>query len=155
MPNADIPVSETDPHHWTYIAEGGATMVFSYDGPRSLRLSGTVIRLRKTHRFLSGPSIFPGELNKDPSVDFQEQVASRLIPPEFLPHFEHIQVEQGWLEAMANHHDEARPEKRRATDGIDVHRINAVLATNLVGGNGWAAEIKVTPSPDPLSISRG
>ena len=79
----------------------------------------------------------------DPTVDFQEHVISRLVPAEFLPHLEHVQVERVWLEKMTAVHDEKRPAKRRAKDMIDLKRTRAVLATDLIGSKGWAVEIKV------------
>ena len=148
--DANTPTSKTDPRDWTYIAEGGSTIVFSYDGPRNLHFDGTVIRLRKSpYRSSSSDSIpsIPDEPATqdadDPTVDFQEYVISRLIPAEFLPHLEHVQVERAWLEKMASMHDEKRPAKRRAKDGIDLDRTRAVLATDLIGNKGWAVEIKV------------
>ena len=97
---ANTPVSGTDSHHWAYIAEGGSSTVFSYDGPRNYHVDGTVFRLRKSHlpRSDSTPSTSdgkPGQGADDPTVDFQEHLISRLIPPEFLPHLEHVQVERG------------------------------------------------------------
>ena len=152
LSDTNTPASKTDPRNWTYIAEGGSTIVFSYDGPRNLHFDGTVIRLRKSpYRSSSSDSIpsIPEEPATqdadDPTVDFQEYVISRLIPTEFLPHLEHVQVERAWLEKMASMHDEKRPAKRRVKDGIDLDRTRAVLATDLIGNKGWAVEIKVLP----------
>lgn len=149
-PDVNAPISQTDPRDWTYIAEGGATIVFSYDGPRNLHFDGTVIRLRKSP---SGSDSTPPVSSEgtrqevqdadDPAVDFQEYVISRIVPAEFLPHLEHVQVERGWLEKMVAVHDETRPAKRRAKDGIDLKRTRAILATDLIGSQGWAVEIKV------------
>ena len=147
-PDVNAPISLTDPHDWTYIAEGGATIVFSYDGPRNLHFNGTVVRLRKSP--LNPPSdptsTEAGQGTHDaddPAVDFQEHIISRLVPAEFLPHLEHVQVERAWLEKMVAVHDEKRPAKRRAKDMIDLKRTRAVLATDLIGSKGWAVEIKV------------
>ena len=145
-PDASTPISKTDPRDWTYIAEGGSTIVFSYDGPRNLHFDGTVIRLRKS--LLRSPSdSTPPTPNDpdadDPTVDFQEYITSRLVPAEFLPHLEHVQVERAWLEKLASTHDEKRPAKRREKDTIDLDRTRAVLATDLIGSKGWAVEIKV------------
>jgi len=151
-PDPSIPISETDPRHWTYIAEGGSTIVFSYDGPRNLHFDGTVIRLRKSliqPRSNSTPPISneqPSRDADDPTVDFQDHVISRLVSPEFLPHLEHVRVERAWLEKMVSVHDEKRPAKRRAKDRIDLERTKAVLATDLIGSKGWAVEIKVCPT---------
>ena len=151
-PDANAPISLTDPHDWTYIAEGGSTIVFSYDGPRNLHFDGTVIRLRKSPLDLGSSSNPPAPNEEagrgahdvdDPTVDFQEHVISRLVPAEFLPHLEHVQVERVWLEKMTAVHDEKRPAKRRAKDMIDLKRTRAVLATDLIGSKGWAVEIKV------------
>jgi hypothetical protein len=149
--DSNIPISETDPRDWTYIAEGGSTAVFSYDGPHNLHLDGTVIRLRKSS-LPSGSDSTPSASDEkasrntdDPTVDFQEHVISRLVPAEFLPHLEHVQVERDWLERMVSVHDEKRPAKRRE-NGIDLERTRAVLATGLIGSKGWAVEIKVSSS---------
>lgn len=143
--DASTPISKTDPRDWTYIAEGGSTIVFSYDGPRNLHFDGTVIRLRKS--LISPSDLIPPTSDEpdadDPTVDFQEYVTSRLVPAEFLPHLEHVQVERTWLEKIVSTHHEKRPAKRREKDRIDVERTRAVLATDLIGSKGWAVEIKV------------
>ena len=138
-------VSRTDPRNWEYVAEGGSTIVFSYNGPRSLSFDGMVLRLRKSpHQSRSDQTALVGKEDaEDPTVDFQELVISRLVPTEFLPHLEHVEVEPAWLEKMIALHDVKRPEKRRVKDGIDLKRSRAVLATNLIGNKGWAIEIKV------------
>lgn len=145
---SSVPISKTEPRDWTYIAEGGSTIVFSYNGPRNLHFDGTVIRLRKSpvpprSDFLPTSDEKMSQDEDDPTVDFQEHVISRLIPLGFLPHLEHVQVERGWLERMASFHDDQRPAKRRTQDRIDLERTRAVLATDLIGSKGWAVEIKV------------
>lgn len=153
--DAHSPISQTDPRDWTYIAEGGSTIVFSYDGPRNLHFDGTVVRLRKSplhsHSTLPVSNEGAGQDVGDPTVDFQEHVISRLVPAEFLPHLEHVQVEQTWLEKMVAVHDEGRPAKRRTKDMIDLKRTKAVLATDLIGSKGWAVEIKVRSTSRPHS----
>jgi len=144
-------ISETSPHDWEYVAEGGSTIVFSYNGPRNLSFDGMVLRLRKaprrrSHSDLTAPAGKQDvnlEGTEDPAVDFQEHVISRLVPAEFLPYLEHVEVEPAWLEKMVAAHDGKRPEKRRVKDCIDLKRTKAVLATNLIGSKGWAVEIKV------------
>lgn len=143
-------VSQTDPRNWEYVAEGGSTIVFSYNGPRSSPFDGMVLRLRKSPRrsradltASNGKEDANVEDTEDPTVDFQEHVISRLVPAEFLPHLEHVEVEPAWLERMVTTHDGKRPEKRRVKDCIDLRRTRAVLATNLIGSKGLAIEIKV------------
>ena len=138
-------ISRTDPRDWEYVAEGGSTIVFSYNGPRNWSFDGMVLRLRKSpHTSHSHLTIPTGKEDaEDPTVEFQEHVISRLVPAEFLPHLKHVEVEPAWLEKMIVAHDRKRPEKRRVKDGIDLKRTKAVLATNLIGSKGWAVEIKV------------
>lgn len=136
------PLSETLPEHWTYIAEGGSTIVFSYSGPRNLHFDGTVIRLRKCLVAAQEGAEVVEEAH-DPTVDYQENIIQRVVPGEFLPHLEHVDVERQWLESIIARHESVRPLKRRQTDQIDLSRTKAVLATDLIGNNGWAIEIKV------------
>jgi inositol-pentakisphosphate 2-kinase len=134
------PLSQTKPDQWKYIAEGGSTIVFSYSGPRNLNFDGTVIRLRKAPVAAVQQAV---EDSNDPTVDFQESVIQRIVPAEFLPHLEHINVDRAWLETIAAEHESERPLKRRQSDQIDLTRTKAVLATDLIGNHGWAIEIKV------------
>jgi hypothetical protein len=76
----------------------------------------------------------------DPIFDSQEYVNSHLVPAEFLPHLEHVEVERA--EAVAVH-DEKRPAKGRAKGIIDLKRKRAVLATDLIGSKGRAIEMMV------------
>lgn len=146
------PLAETPPEHWTYIAEGGSTIVFSYSGPRNLHFDGTVIRLRKCPVSQQEGAQVVEEAD-DPTVDFQKNVIQRVVPGEFLPHLEHVDVEREWLERMVAAHESVRPLKRRQKDQIDLTRTKAVLATDLIGNNGWAIEIKVNCSNTLRSLS--
>jgi inositol-pentakisphosphate 2-kinase len=143
-------VSSTSPEDWIYISEGGATIVFSYVGQPREDFTGTVVRLRKAPRTISADKPPAPALNDDggdepddPSVAFQARVSSRLVPAEHLPRMEVCLVTRTWLESLVGVSENLRPLKRREADGIDVFKRKAVLATDLVGGGGWAIEIKV------------
>jgi inositol-pentakisphosphate 2-kinase len=168
-----LDVTQTSPADWHYISEGGASIVFSYRGPPNPAFSDKVLRLRKSsrerqlkydnipnhnssgeaaaegHRSQSqstGPE--PNEVldldsAEDRSISFQQTVSARLIEPAFLPRLETITVEQQWLEVLSTESEGARPAERQRKDGIDTRRTNAVLATDLVGYQGLAVEIKV------------
>jgi inositol-pentakisphosphate 2-kinase len=138
-------ITETNPGDWTYVSEGGATIVFSYQGPHNVRFSGHVLRLRKVARGLSDEALFDttAEQPDDPMIAFQENIISRLVPSEFLPHLAVVLLDEGWLRLLVELHDGDRPAERRQTDHIDVHRKRGVLATDLVGGTPIAIEIKV------------
>ncbi|KAJ7481157.1 inositol-pentakisphosphate 2-kinase [Mycena galericulata] len=150
-----MPLTETLPTDWSYISEGGATIVFSYKGPANPFFDGTVLRLRK-HALTGEDKEYKQE--KDPTIDFQKKIIERLIPGAHLPRIEHVVVgEDGetWLEALAAVCEPHRSPERRYKDRIDAKRPNAVLATDLVYGQGIAVEIKpkwgFLPSPTYLS----
>jgi hypothetical protein len=147
-----VDVTATSPADWKYVSEGGSTIVFSYVGPVAPYFTGTVIRLRKTAA-PSGDVAIPvlheptgAEEPDDPTIIFQHQVTQRLIPPEYLPRLVSVRVDEPWLQKLSDLSDEHRPEKRRAEDSIAVKKTKAVLADNLVGGEGFVVEIKVSHS---------
>jgi inositol-pentakisphosphate 2-kinase len=80
----------------------------------------------------------------DPSIDFQNRVTSLVIPAIHLPIMESVRVDREWLGNLSASVDEKRPEIRRLKDTIDIRRKKAVIATDLVGGKGWAVEIKAS-----------
>ncbi|KAF7317203.1 Inositol-pentakisphosphate 2-kinase [Mycena chlorophos] len=120
-------LSTTTIADWVYVGEGGANIVFSYRGPRSPLFTGKVLRLRKR------------ALSSEPSrsEDGQHLLHLETVPPKHLP--------REWLEALAKEVEASRPVERRVKDAIDLQNPRPVLATDLVGGNGIAVEIKVRP----------
>ena len=141
-------ITGTDPKRdWSYVAEGGASIVFSYVGPFHLLFNGKVLRLRKTSRLLSvqPPHSISGtdEEPDDPSIAFQNTVTSKLVPNTHLPDLQTVKASSQWLRRLADVAEPCRPVERAAKDGIDTSKARAVLATDLVGGQGWAVEIKV------------
>ncbi|KAI0692002.1 inositol-pentakisphosphate 2-kinase [Cytidiella melzeri] len=143
-----LDVTSTSPADWKYVSEGGSTIVFSYTGPVSPCFTGTVIRLRKTS-ITSDQSSLPihsdrPELEQpdDPTILFQHRVTQRLIPSEYLPRLVSVSVNEPWLRQLRKMSNEARPAVRREKDGIAVTKTKAVLADDLVGGEGFVVEIK-------------
>lgn len=134
-------VTDSDPSHWKYISEGGATIVFSYIGPYHVNLSGLVLRLRKTGAGNTD--------DDDPSITFQYRCMERLIPSMHLPRLESVVVSRPWLEALSATHNHERPQSRREQASIDFSRTKAVLATDLVSGDTVSVEIKVISSSYP------
>ncbi|KAG5724024.1 hypothetical protein E4T56_gene11221 [Termitomyces sp. T112] len=151
---------DTLPHHWRYVSEGGATIVFSYIGPPDAQFNGTVLRLRKavlptTDSHTPSNSLGTQDEPDDPMIEFQQKCVERLIPIEHLPRLESVYVSCEWLESLISLHDAKRPKDRRVKDQIDVTRRKGVLATDLVGGDWVSVEIKpkwgFLPSPIHLS----
>ncbi|OSD08524.1 hypothetical protein PYCCODRAFT_1441388 [Trametes coccinea BRFM310] len=91
----------------------------------------------------------------DPTIVFQRTVIERLLPRAHLPRLAAVHVARPWLAQLAAHAEPLRPPERRTRDAIDLARRKAVLATDLVSGDGWAVEIKpkwgFLPAPTHLA----
>ena len=136
-------VRHTQPSNWKYVSEGGATIVFSYAGPPHPKFDGTVLRLRKVPATVSSPKKSDTESERDdPTIEYQSKCIERLIPPQYLPRLETVALDRSWLEALVALH--GSPKGRREKGGINLERKKGVLATDLVGGNWLAVEIKVS-----------
>jgi len=134
-------LSGTLPIDWRYISEGGATVVFSYNGPHHPILTGKVLRLRKSSSQPSGTQI---DANiPEPTVTFQQKIISRLVDPIYLADLQIVPLEAHWVETLSLHHEPSRPLERRNISTIDCSRPTAVLASDLIGGVPCAVEIKV------------
>jgi inositol-pentakisphosphate 2-kinase len=149
-----VSIISTSPQDWKYISEGAANIVFSYNGDphRDPYFNGKVLRLRKSASTVSReipgfPSVDrlddPDEPD-DPIIEFQHKIIQRLIPSEYLPRLTPIRVEGSWLQDLAKLCDSDRPSHRRQKDGVDLTRTKAVLATDLVGSDAFAVEIKAS-----------
>lgn len=132
-------LSRTLASHWKYVSEGGATIVFSYVGPPNPSYDGMVLRLRKATS--DRPSAVTVDDEDDPIIEFRTKCIERLLPRENLPRLRSVHLERDWLERLGELHENQRPEARK--DHIDLSRKKAVLATDLVGGDWIAVEIKV------------
>ncbi|TFY71861.1 hypothetical protein EVG20_g1145 [Dentipellis fragilis] len=152
-------VSTTTPSDWKYVSEGGATAVFSYQGPPNPAFDGTALRLRKTSNHETKNDIHPDDPEEnepdDPMIQFQRDVIARLMPPQFLIELRVADLERPWMEAFAAYHEPSRPPARREADSIDVTRKKGIQVEDLVGNEGWSVEIKpkwgFLPSPAYLS----
>jgi inositol-pentakisphosphate 2-kinase len=139
-------IAQTLPSHWKYVSEGGATIVFSYVGPPDASYNGMVLRLRKAVDN-SAPAVPTNEEEPDdPIIEYQTRCIERLFPSDNLPQLRSVRLERTWLERLAKEHDSKRPEVRSGKDHIDLSRRKGVLATDLVGGEWIAVEIKVSSS---------
>ncbi|KAF4615097.1 hypothetical protein D9613_003135 [Agrocybe pediades] len=155
-------VTETNPSDWMYVSEGGATIVFSYRGPPHPVFDGTVLRLRKcpipsseSSKTVTSTLYLDGEEPDDPTIEYQIRCMERLVPPEHLPRLQTVHLDKSWLEQLARIQNDVRPIDRREKDEVDTNRKKGVLATDLVGGDWLAVEIKpkwgFLPSPVHLS----
>jgi inositol-pentakisphosphate 2-kinase len=140
-------MEKTRPTDWKYVSEGGATIVFSYVGPHNPAYNGMVLRLRKAANDAEDSSTLDVVTDEpdDPTIEYQAKCMERLVPRQYLPRLESVALERRWLEQLASVHHSQRPKYRIEKDHIDFTRRKGVLATDLVGGNWIAVEIKVCP----------
>lgn len=150
-------ITDTSPSDWRYVSEGGATIVFSYVGPPNPEYTGTVLRLRKSAATMGAYPLGASRSREpspiriddttdepdDPMIEYQRKCMERLIPREHLARLESVRLERGWLKDLVAMHDVVRPTTRSVSDHVDLTRKKGVLATDLVGGDWLAVEIKV------------
>lgn len=152
-------ITLTLPSHWKYVSEGGATIVFSYLGPPNPTFDGMVLRLRKTANKGTPETDEPIEDEPDdPIIEYQTRCMERLFSRDNLPRLQSVPLARQWLQQLAETHDAERPQARTGKDHIDFSRRKGVLATDLIGGNWIAVEIKVDfvslfCSPTLLSVT--
>ena len=132
---------------WSYIAEGGASIAFSYAGPFQPLVSGKVLCLHKSPHLPSVQSPHPhlgtDEEPDDPSVMFQNTVISKLVLNTHLPDVQTVKVSSQWLQHLIDVAEPCWPIEHIVKDGMDMSKSRAVLVTDLIGGQGWVIEIKV------------
>ncbi|KAF9454600.1 inositol-pentakisphosphate 2-kinase [Macrolepiota fuliginosa MF-IS2] len=135
-------ITQTLPSHWKYVSEGGATIVFSYVGPPDPTYDGMVLRLRKAVNGSPEQEATGEDEPDDPVIEYQTRCMERVFPQENLPRLQSVRLERKWLKGLVEMHDFKRPEARRGKDHVDFSRKKGVLATDLVGGDWIAVEIK-------------
>jgi len=138
-------------------------MVFSYVGPSHPDFDHTVLRLRKEgpeaqieYAELTDNDPNAGQDSEepdDPSISFQAVCMKRLIPPVHLPRLDAVRVSPAWLRSLLEMHHDSRPEKRQQRAGLDLSKHKGVLATDLVGGETIAVEIKVSGTVNHTKLS--
>ncbi|GAA5953915.1 hypothetical protein JCM3765_000690 [Sporobolomyces pararoseus] len=86
------PLSSTRPQEWSYLAEGGANLVLSFNSDSiDSPYSGKVLRLRKRQK---GGSALGGQAD----VEFNELIIKPLLNQSLA--LERVSVERGWLEEI-------------------------------------------------------
>lgn len=130
-------ISSTRPEDWSYLAEGGANLVLTYRSQDNSAFNRKVLRLRKRNK--AGKS-----LGGEADTDFHNFIIQPLFPHAV--ELETAPVEREWLQGVQKMLDEeeTRPQERRETSEIDVESQFGILADDLLGGEGFAFEIKVS-----------
>ncbi|GAA5900671.1 inositol-pentakisphosphate 2-kinase [Sporobolomyces salmoneus] len=128
-------ISSTRPEDWSYLAEGGANLVLTYRSQDNSAFNRKVLRLRKRNK--AGKS-----LGGEADTDFHNFIIQPLFPHAV--ELETAPVEREWLQGVQKMLDEeeTRPQERRETSEIDVESQFGILADDLLGGEGFAFEIK-------------
>lgn len=142
MDMARVSVVQTRPDDWAYLSEGGSTIVFSYTGPLST-FTGKVLRLRKISLAGAVHDKVIGQEDDDPVIVFQKTVIATLVSSKYLPELDVIFLDPEWLVELGELRNHDRPAERQKKDQIDKTRQKGLLATDLIGGDILAIEIKV------------
>jgi inositol-pentakisphosphate 2-kinase len=145
-------LSETSPTEWKYISEGGATIVFSYQGPSHPILTGKVLRLSKAPHGGNRSSLGVSYENSQLVVERQQKVISRLLNPSYLVDLQVVPLEAQWIETFAIYHESSRPQERKSISIINCASRTGVLAPDLIGGLSCAVEIKVNRYYHPVDF---
>src|SRR4051812_7786684 len=95
--------ASTLPQDWTYVAEGGDTIVLAYVGPPRSDLDRTVLRLKKRPRGKTDP-VEQTQLIQDDEIGliFQQEVIERLLPSSLLPRYGILTANSEWLADLAS-----------------------------------------------------
>ncbi|GAA6037022.1 hypothetical protein JCM8097_005513 [Rhodosporidiobolus ruineniae] len=152
------PLSTTSASEWSYIAEGGANLVCSFNGAADSPYTGHALRLRKR----KGQRVETSKEDEVPSEvngEFASKVIEPLLGKERLPETEVVVVERDWLEALGKklEEDGVRPPERVEEDEVDVDAHEVVVVEDLIGGGGVLA-VEIKPKwgflPSPVALSR-
>ena len=148
---------------WTYLAEGGAHLVFAYRGTEP-SLNNKVLRIRKAHPdYTSGDTSDSQQSRYRVAQEYlSTTIISVLVPPELLSAESRVTVEADWMYQLERESLDRRPKGRISARAIpsDGRRpsspalVQVSVLENLLGGeHDIAIEIKVSlaslPSPNP------
>jgi inositol-pentakisphosphate 2-kinase len=156
---SDIRSSQTE--EWTYLAEGGAHLVFAYRGTvPSLR--NKVLRVRKSHVESPTCGLFEEGITTFERARgyFANTITPALVPPELLPEEWRVSVRTDWIRALEADSLSSRPKSRTSLrsslsgdqQSLSDESIEVSLVENLLGAEGDVAiEIKVSLSVSPCA----
>ena len=103
------PSRESKPTHWVYRAEGGAHLIFAYQGssPTYFR---RVLRVRKRTS--------KGELADDQRAIWRDEILPKLVPSELLLSSKSVTLESAWLRTLLEKAEKSRPQVRKQEGGL-------------------------------------
>ena len=139
---------------WTYLAEGGAHLVFSYCGNEP-SIQNKVLRIRKTHlepRSGNDTGAKPGRYECARNY-LATTITPSLVPPELLPMECKVTLNAEWVHELERGSLDLRPKERISSRRYPSNHqhstsptsFQASLVENLLGGEGdIAIEIKVS-----------
>lgn len=153
LKEAQKAIQSSSTTEWTYLAEGGAHLVFAYRGTAP-SLCNKVLRVRKDH---VQPSVHAISEKKATSYErarlhFANSVTPALVPPELSPTECRVTVAADWIRQLEQDSLRVRPEGRISVSARPSKNqplpsgtlLEVSLVENLLGGLGdVAVEIKV------------
>ncbi|OWZ62860.1 inositol-pentakisphosphate 2-kinase [Cryptococcus neoformans] len=104
------PSADTQPSDWAYIAEGGAHIVFSYQG-QSKTYATRALRVRKPSA--TTESLAQAEEN-DVSGQWRRNILPKLVPRQLLTTSREVTLEEGWYKELLAMVDVVRPAQRKS-----------------------------------------
>lgn len=132
-----LSLSSTSPSDWSYLSEGGANVILSYNGPYLSAFFSKVIRVRKR---AGGVAIVGGEAEL-----FRTRVVPQLLGEQFLLRAQVVEVGREWLDGLESSlRDGRKRESSRENDEGGDWDQRVELLDDLVTGKGvLSVEIKV------------
>lgn len=159
----DLESSRTE--EWTYLAEGGAHLVFAYHGAAP-SLRNKVLRVRKERiESPTGGTLEEGTRTFERARAYcASNIIPALVPPDLLPTERRVSVQADWIRELEAQSLNIRPKSRTSLrsslsedqQSLSSTSIEVSVVENLLGGEGdVAVEIKVSlPLPAPLDWIR-
>lgn len=131
-----LSLSSTSPSDWSYLSEGGANVILSYNGPYLSPFFSKVIRVRKR---AGGVAIVGGEAEL-----FRTRVVPQLLGEQFLLRAQVVEVGREWLDGLESSlRDGRKRESSRENDEGGDWDQRVELLDDLVTGKGvLSVEIK-------------
>ena len=132
-PVADREVFDTEPSCWSYVAEGGAHIVFRYQGPRPL-FGDKVLRIAKPAS--NHPNMGRSDVDRVWMTDLLQQV----VPRRFLLASQFVDIPRDWYTKVILAEGHKRPTSRVEHDVVNREVLQGMLVEDVFAHDIAVAE---------------